>query len=404
LPLTLPDFNLSAEQVEFRDTLRRFFEAHAPMAETRRVMASGEGISSALWSKAGGELGLVGLALPEAHGGQGFGLKELALALSEVGRALAPIPLLSSAALAGRVVARVLEASGAKAEPWLDALAAGQIATLAWLEDAGPWDAGRVRLAAKPSGSAYRVSGEKRVVLDGAHAERFFVVARTEGGGGGAGLGLFAVDAGDAGLAIERQEAFDVTRGLATLRLSNVEVAPVGQPGEDGPAILRGIEEATVLLCAEMVGGMQRVLEAAVDYANARHQFGRPIGSFQAIKHKCADMLIDFEGARTAVEAAIEACESDDPERSLLASLAKAQCGPAYVRMAIENMQIQGGVGYTWEYDAHLYYRRAQSSELLLGAASEHHDRIARLLAAQVGSASDAVARSRAAGGRGRAS
>jgi len=380
VPLSLADFNLGPEQQEFRDTLRRYFEANAPIAETRRVMASGDGLSPELWKKAGTELGLVGLAIPEAQGGQGFGLKELAIALAEVGRALAPIPLFSSAALAGRVVARVLEASGARSEEWLAALATGQIATLAWLEDATPRDLAHIRLEAKSSGGVHRLSGEKRLVLEGNLADRIFVVARVAGNGAGPGLGLFAVDAGSPGLSIEKQEAFDLTRSLATVRFANVAARPVGQPGEDGPAIRRGLEEATVLLCAEMVGGMQRVLEAAVDYANARHQFSRPIGSFQAIKHKCANMLIDFEASRTAVEAAIEAHEVDDPERSLLASVAKAQCGPAYVRMTIENMQIQGGVGYTWEYDAHLYYRRAQSAELLHGCASEHHERVARLL------------------------
>lgn len=402
MPLSLPDFNLTPEQVEFRDTLRRFFEANAPMEQTRRVMASGEGLSRALWDKAGAELGLVGLAMPEAHGGQGFGLKELGIALAECGRVLAPIPLFSVAALAGRVVARVLEASGGKAEDWLGPLAAGRIATLAWQEDGGPVDPARTRLEARTSGAGHRLSGEKRIVLDAPVAERFFVVARVPGTGGGEGLGLFAVDAGAPGLTLERSEAFDPTRTLATLRFANVEALPVGAPGADGPAIGRGLEEATVLLCAEQVGGMQRVLEAAVDYANARHQFGRPIGSFQAIKHKCADMLIDFEASRTAVEAAIEACDADDPERALLASVAKAQCGPAYVRMAIENMQIQGGVGYTWEYDAHLYYRRAQAAELLLGSASEHHDRVARCVAAAeatrgTGAAADGGAR---AGGR----
>ncbi len=146
MPLTLSDFNLGPEQVEFRDTLRRFFEANAPIAETRRVMASGEGLSRPLWEKAGAELGLVGIAIAEDHGGQGFGLKELSIALAEAGRALAPIPLFASAALAGRVVTRVLEASGAKAEAWLGPLAAGRIATLAWTEDAGPSDPARTRL------------------------------------------------------------------------------------------------------------------------------------------------------------------------------------------------------------------------------------------------------------------
>lgn len=402
MPLSLPDFDLAPEQVEFRDTLRRFFEANAPMAETRRVMESGAGLARPLWEKAGAELGLVGLAIPEAQGGQGFGLMELGIALGECGRALAPIPLFSAAALAGRVVARVLEASGGKADDWLAPLAAGQIATLAWQEDGGPADPARTRLEARPDGAVYRLTGEKQIVLDAPVAERFFVVARTPGSAGGEGLGLFAVDPAAAGLAIEPAEAFDPTRPLATLRFANVAAQPVGEPGADGPAIGRGLEEATVLLCAEQIGGMQRVLEAAVDYANARHQFGRPIGSFQAIKHKCADMLIDFEASRTAARAAIEACEADDPERSLLASVAKAQCGPAFVRMAIENMQIQGGVGYTWEYDAHLYYRRAQAFALLHGSASEHHDRVARrVAAAEAGIGSKAKPGARAAGGAG---
>lgn len=408
MPLSLPDFDLAPEQVEFRDTLRRFFEANAPMAETRRVMDAGEGIARPLWEKAGAELGLVGLAIPEAQGGQGFGLEELGIALSECGRALAPIPLFSAAALAGRVVARVLEASGGKGDDWLGPLAAGQIATVAWQEDGGPADPARTHLEARANGAAYRLSGEKRIVLDAPVAERFFVVARLPGSAGGQGLGLFSVDAAAAGLTLERTEAFDPTRPLATLRFANVEALPVGEPGADGPAIGRGLEEATVLFCAEQIGGMQRVLEAAVDYANARHQFGRPIGSFQAIKHKCADMLIDFEASRTAVRAAIEACAADDPERSLLASVAKAQCGPAFVRMAIENMQIQGGVGYTWEYDAHLYYRRAQAFALLHGSASEHHDRVARCVSeaeaeaeAAPATGSAAKAGARAAGGAG---
>lgn len=395
MPLSLPDFNLSPEQQEFRDTLRRFFEANAPIGEVRRVMSSGEGFAPELWKSAGSELGLAGIAVPEQEGGQGFGLAELGLALAETGRALAPIPLFATAALAGRVVARVVEAAedaakagrGARSAAesggtaWLAALAAGQRATLAWLEDADSWALDGVRLEAKSSAAGgYRLNGVKQLVLEGGCAERLFVVARVA-----SGLGLFAVDSGSTGLAVEAQEAFDVTRGLARVRFEDVAARAVGQPGEDGPAIERGLVDATALLCAEMVGGMQRVLETAVDYANARHQFGRPIGSFQAIKHKCADMLIDFEAARTAVAEALEACETGDDDAPLLASVAKAQAGPAYVRLAIESMQIQGGVGYTWEYDAHLYYRRAQSCALLLGTASDHHDRIARILAARSG-------------------
>ena len=156
---------------------------------------------------------------------------------------------------------------------------------------------------------------------------------------------------------------------------------PVGEVGNAGAGLRAGLEESTALLCSEMVGGMQRILEAAVDYASERHQFSRPIGSFQAIKHKCADLLIDFEGARTASEGAITALEEEDEERSLLVAVAKSYIGPAYARMTTENMQIQGGVGYTWEYDAHLYFRRALSGASMLGDAALHQERLARLVA-----------------------
>jgi len=377
--LQLADFNLSDERREFRDTLRRFFEEHAPIAEARRVMESGEGLSESLWERASEELGLAGIAIAEEFGGQGFGLTELAIALGETGRALAPVPLFASAALAARVVQAV--AGEGQAAEWLEPIAVGRVATLAWVEAKGRWDPAAVELTADPDGGGYRLTGEKHFVLGAPHAERFFIVARLPESQGDEGLGLFAVEAGAAGLAIEERETLDLTRPLSTIRLDGVAARAVGTVGLSGVAIRAGLDEATALLCSEMVGGMQVVLETAVDYATERHQFSRPIGSFQAIKHKCANLLIDFEASRTASDGAITALDQADAERSLLASVAKSHIGPAYLRMTTENMQIQGGVGYTWEYDAHLYYRRALASGALLGDASEHQERLARWVA-----------------------
>ena len=379
MPLELQELNLSEERLEFRDTLRRFFEESSPITEVRRVMeGDGSGFAPELWQVASEELGLAGIAISEEFGGQGFGMKELSIALAEVGRSLAPIPLFASAALAGRVVEAV---GGQDAGEFLQSIAEGQAATLAWVEGHGDWDPAAVRMEVAEQGDELRLTGEKEFVLGALGAQRFFVVAREPGSHCDEGLGLFAVEAKGEGVRIETKESFDLTQPLATLRLEGALVRRIGARGEAAAGIRVGLDEATALLTAEMVGGMQKVLETAVDYAAERHQFSRPIGSFQAIKHKCADLLIDFEGSRTAADAAVMAFEEGDPERSLLASVAKSHVGPAYLRMATESGQIQGGVGYTWEYDAHLYYRRAMASCALLGDEAVHQERLARLVA-----------------------
>lgn len=379
MSFAVPDFDLSDEQREFRDMLRRFFESYAPITEVRRVVDTDSGIGADLWKRACEELGLPGLAISESNGGQGFGLSELGLALSEVGRCLGPVPLFAGAGLAGRSVEAL---ASDDASSWLRPIAEGQVATLAWVERGGSWDPTASETLATPEGDGFRLRGEKCFVVDGRDAERFFVVARRPGTKAHEGLGLFAVDRNAKGLEVGAVTSLDVTRRLATLRLQDVPATAVGSTGDAAPALARGLEESSVLLCSEMVGGMGKVLETAVEYAGSRHQFGRAIGSFQAIKHKCADMLVDLEGARTATAAALEAAAADDSERSVLASVAKAFTGRAYARLATENVQIHGGVGYTWEYDAHLYFRRAKSSEAFLGDATLHHERLAQSLAA----------------------
>ena len=386
MPRELADFNLSEEQIEFRDTLRRFFEEHSPITVVRDVMGEGGGHSTALWKLASEELGLSGIAIPEGCGGQGFGRKELALALGEVGRSLAPIPLFASAALAGRVV----EAVAGESKEWLEPIALGEIATLAWVEgeggaaSAGGWDPARVSMLAEPDGDGFRLGGTKDFVLAAAQANRIFVVARLPGSEGDEGVGLFAVDAGAEGVSVVPRETLDLTRPLYSVRLEGAPARAVGATDRALAGIRQGLDEAGALLAAEMVGGMQQVLETAVGYAAERHQFSRPIGSFQAIKHKCANLLIDFEGARTVADGAVVAFDEEDPEAGLLASVAKAHVGPAYVRMAIESGQIQGGVGYTWEYDAHLYFRRALAGQAMLGDETVHRDRLIGLVTDQL--------------------
>ena len=373
----LSDFDLDDAQREFRDILRRFFEDHAPITLVRSVVDSEAGISSDLWKRVCDELGLPGLAVSEVADGQGFGLPELGLALAETGRSLAPIPLFASAALAGRAIQNV---AGDAGREWLAAIARGRIATLAFVEESGSWDPADTSAVAAPDGDGFRLSGEKCFVIDGGNAELLFVVARLPDTRSRDGLGLFVVDADEQGAHTTGVTSLDVTRKLSTLRLDGARARAVGTPGEAAAGLERALEEATVLLCAEMVGGMTKVLETAVEYAGTRYQFGRAIGSFQAIKHKCADMLIDLEGARTATSAAIAAAQTNDSERSVLASVAKAFTGRAYTRMTTENLQIHGGVGYTWEYDAHLYFRRAKSCEAMLGDAALHHERLAQAL------------------------
>jgi alkylation response protein AidB-like acyl-CoA dehydrogenase len=376
--LQLADFNLSDERREFRDTLRRFFEQHAPIAEVRRVMESGEGLSEPLWKLASEELGLAGIAIAEEFGGQGFGLTELAIALGETGRALAPVPLFASAALAARVVQAVV-GEGQAAE-WLEPIAVGRVATLAWVEAKGRWDPAAVELTAAADGGGYRLTGEKHFVLGAPHAERFFIVARLPESQGDEGLGLFAVEAGAAGLAIEERETLDLTRPLSTIRLDGVSARAVGAAGLSGVAIRAGLDEATALLCSEMVGGMQVVLETAVDYATERHQFSRPIGSFQAIKHKCAEVLLEVESAKSVVYWASWVAEEREEELAQAASVAKSLSGDGYLRAAAENVQIHGGIGVTWEADPQLYLKRAKTNEELLGNPGYHRARLVTAL------------------------
>ncbi len=360
------------EHEQLRAVVRKFCEERSPESAVRELMTTERGYDPDVWKQMAQELGLQGLIVPEEHGGAGFGQVELAIAFEEMGRALLCAPYFATAALATNAL---LESGDAAAQKrWLPAIAEGSVvATLAWVEPGDGWEPGAVTMLAARDGDAWRLEGEKSLVVDGHVADCVLVAARTQ-----RGLGLFAVEGDAAGLTREALPPLDLTRKLARLELSGVRATLVGAEGTAGPVLESVFDLACTALAAEQLGGAQRCLDMAVDYARERVQFGRPIGSLQAIKHKCADLLLEVEAARSAaVYASFCAAESPDELRQA-ASMAKAYCSETFFHAAAENIQIHGGIGFTWEECAHLYFKRAKSSSLLLGDPVFHRDRLAR--------------------------
>jgi alkylation response protein AidB-like acyl-CoA dehydrogenase len=371
------NFAFSEEQDELRQTVRRFLDDKSPSAEVRRLMETVEGYDDGVWKQMGQELGLQGLHLPEAYGGQGFTFVELGIVLEEMGRVLLCAPYFSTVALAANAIlnAGTEEQKGAL----LPGIAAGEtIATLAFTEDNGKWDASGITIEARPDGDGYVLDGSKMFVIDGHTASLIVVVARLAGTSGEDGIAFFAVDGDAAGLTRTPLATMDQTRKQARLELSGVRGSPLGEPGTGWAALSKTLDQAAVCLANEMVGGAQQCLDMSVAYAKVRVQFGRPIGSFQAIKHKCADMLLEVESGKSAAYYAAWAAAEDNDELPVVASLAKAYCSDAYFHAAAENIQIHGGIGFTWEHDAHLYFKRAKSSEILLGDATYHRELLAQ--------------------------
>ncbi|HEY5251033.1 MAG TPA: acyl-CoA dehydrogenase family protein [Acidimicrobiales bacterium] len=366
------NFAFSEEQDELRTAVRRFLEDKSPETEVRRLMETTEGYDTAVWSQMADQLGLQSLTIPEEFGGSGFSYVELIVVLEEMGAALLCAPFFSTVALG----ANALLTSGddsAKAD-LLPGIASGEtIATLAFTEDSGRWDIGGVALEATPSGDGWVLNGHKSFVLDGHVANLILVVARTD-----AGISLFSV-AGDAdGLTRTPLATMDQTRKQARLEFSGTPARLIGTDGGAEAGLSKTLDLAAVALAAEQVGGAQRCLDTAVEYAKTRIQFGRPIGSFQAIKHKCADMLLEVESSKSAAYYAGWAAAEDSDELPVVASLAKSYCSEAYFHAAAENIQIHGGIGFTWEHPAHLYFKRAKSSELLFGDPAYHRELLAQ--------------------------
>ncbi|HLI72229.1 MAG TPA: acyl-CoA dehydrogenase family protein [Acidimicrobiales bacterium] len=366
------NFAFSEEQEELRRSVRRFLEDKSPVSEVRRLMETTEGFDRAVWEQMADQLGLQALHIPEEYGGAGFSYVELIVVLEEMGAALLCAPYFATVALAANAVLSSGD-EGAKKD-LLPGIAAGEtIATLALTEDTGRWDVGAVTLAASKSGSDWKLDGHKMFVIDGHNADLVVAAARS-----GKGVSLFAVEGGASGLTRTPLATMDQTRKQARLEFASTPARLIGDEGGADAALTRTLDLAAVALAAEQVGGAQRCLDMAVDYAKSRIQFGRPIGSFQAIKHKCADMLLEVESAKSAAYYAGWAAAEDSEELPVVASLAKSYCSEAYFHAAAENIQIHGGIGFTWEHDAHLYFKRAKSSELMLGDPSYHRELLAQ--------------------------
>jgi len=371
------NFAFSEEQEQLREAVRKFMEAKSPSSEVRRLMETTEGYDEAVWKQMAQELGLQSLHLPEAHGGQGFTFVELGIVLEEMGRVLLCAPYFSTVVLAADAIMNA--ATDAQQGELLPGIASGEtIAALAFTEPNGRWDASGITMEASGKGDSYQLSGTKMFVIDGHTANTIITVARLVGTSGEDGISFFAVDGDASGLTRTPLATMDQTRKQARLDFSDVAARPLGEPGAGWAALSKTLDQAAVGLSNEMVGGAQKVLEMAVDYAKVRVQFGRPIGSFQAIKHKCADMLLEVESAKSAAYYAAWAAAEDNEELPVVASLAKAYCSDAYFHAAAENIQIHGGIGFTWEHDAHLYFKRAKSSEILLGDATYHRELLAQ--------------------------
>jgi alkylation response protein AidB-like acyl-CoA dehydrogenase len=407
-------FAFTDEQDELRRMVRAFLAETSPEAEVRRLMETPEGYDAAIWRRLAGELGLTGLAIGEEYGGAGYGFVELGVVLEEAGRALLCAPLLSSVVLAGSMLAN-LDDEAARRE-YLPGIAGGETtATLALTEGGGRWDARGVQLAATRGSQGWTLDGTKTFVLDGWSATLILVAART-----GAGVSVFAVDGDAPGLRRTTLATLDQTRKQARLDFATTPARLIGTEGAAWPAIARTLDLAAIALAAEQVGGAQRVLDMAVEYAKTRVQFGRPIGSFQAIKHKLADVLVEVESARSAAYHGLwtaaratgpaasgsaadgsaaqtggsvaDPAPTADDDLALAASIAKAYCSEAYAHAAADNIQVHGGIGFTWEHPAHLYLKRARSSLSLFGDPTLHRERVAQRLTAAVPAAVPASA------------
>jgi alkylation response protein AidB-like acyl-CoA dehydrogenase len=376
------DFAFTEEQEALRRTVRQLLATVSTSRDVRAAMATEAGWDERVWARLGGELGLTALLIPEAYGGAGLGHVELCAVMEEMGRALLCAPFLSTVALGA--VALLRAGSEEQKQRWLPGIAAGATrVALAVAEAGGRGEAGAVTAVAAREGAEYVLTGEKSFVVDGHTAELLLVAARAPGSAGDEGVSLFAVPGAADGLARRVLPTLDMTRKLAEVRLAGVRV-PVshrlGAEGDAAAALAHTLDLAAIALAAEQVGGAERCLEMAVEHAQVRRQFGRAIGSFQAIKHRCADMLVRVESARSASYHAGWAAAAEAPGLPVAAALAKAYASEAFFHCAAENIQIHGGIGFTWEHDAHLYFKRARAGQGMFGAPGEHRERVARAL------------------------
>jgi alkylation response protein AidB-like acyl-CoA dehydrogenase len=375
------DFGFSQEQELLRATARKFFESECTSEFVRARMAEPAGVTDAFWVKLA-EQGWLGLIYPEEYGGAGLGFVDLTVLMEEMGRAVMPGPFFSTVLLGGLAV---LEAgSAAQKTEWLGKISAGETkAALAFTEPNARWDAAAVTVTAREADGRFTLSGTKLFVLDAHLADVLVVVARTrEGRRPEEGLSLFLVPRAH-GVDVKLLPTMDQTRKLCEVTFNDVRVSADALLGpKDGAwaPLSRVLDRATVALCAEMCGGAQRVLDMTTEYAKIRVAFGKPIGSYQGVKHKAADMLVEIENAKSLTYYAAWAMDENVPEAPLAASMAKAYVSDAFRKAAGAGIQLHGGIGFTWEHDLHLYFKRAKSSEFTFGDATYHRERVAQLI------------------------
>ena len=373
------ELEFTDDQEELRDGVRAMLGRECPMSLVRSVVEDGVS-ADGLWKQMV-DLGWPALTIDEAHGGLGLSTVELAVVVEELGRAVAPGPFLSTVS---QFAPLVREAGSAEQQQrFLSGVAEGSLmGALAIAEPGAAFDPAAVRASATRDGDGWKLGGEKQYSLGAVEADEIAVVARVEGTEGDDGIAAFVVPRSD--VTITPVEALDPTRSLGTVGLDGARVADDRVLGEPGPAtakaVRRAVEEAVTALALETVGVCQTILDVTLEYAKQREQFGVPIGSFQAIKHKFADMLVALERARATGYFAALTLAEDDERRSLAASTAKAAAGDCERLLSKEGIQIHGGIGYTWEHDMHLYVRRAKTDGMLLGTAADHRARIADLL------------------------
>jgi alkylation response protein AidB-like acyl-CoA dehydrogenase len=354
-------FGLSESQQILKDTARKFFAGECPIAAVRKTMETGTAYDAGLWRKLA-EQGFTGIIIPEEHGGMGLGRVELILLMEEAGYALLPGPFFSTVALAAPVIDAL--ATAAQKKKYLEPIAAGQArSTVSLVEANGSWDVSSLQLSA----GGDKLTGTKLFVTDAAVADFIIVAARN---------GVFAVEAKAPGLHIEPMKGMDLTRKIYSVEFKNTPAEKLGGSGN----LNQALNVATAALCAEMVGGMQRTLEMTVAYAKTRKQFGKPIAIFQAVQHLCADMYLETESSRSAAYYASWALEENVPDAAAAVSVAKMYASDASRTVGNRGIQVHGGMGFTWENDIHLYYRRAKATETMLGDATFHRERIARLV------------------------
>ena len=378
------DIGFSEEQELLRDTARKFLDAQCPTKFVREMMATEAAVTEAFWRQLA-ENGWLGITYAEEDGGAGLGLLDLVVLMEELGRAVMPGPFPATVLLGGAAIAEA--GSPAQRQEWLPRIASGEAkATLAVTEPNPRWDAAGITAAAHEARGDFVLSGSKIFVPDAHLADVLVVAARSRDGSTMEdGVSLFLVPNGAAGLDMRLLPAIDETRKLCEVRLDNVSVPAsrlLGALHQGWPPLARVIDKAAVALSAEMCGAAQRVLDLTVDYAKLREAFGKSIGSYQGVKHKCADMLVEIENAKSLTYYAAWAVDEGDPEAEMAVSMAKAAASDAGRKVCAAGIQLHGGIGMTWEHDLHLYLKRAKADEVAFGDATWHRERVARLMGA----------------------